>query len=79
MKTQKRIRLHPGDVQLFVDVASSCPFDVFVGNVYRSSRVVDAKSIVGVLGLDFSEPMVVTYDGYKEELDVFLRAKAVTA
>ena len=47
---RKNISLQPSQVKNFVDTASKCNFDV---DIYYNRYVVDAKSILGVLGLDF--------------------------
>ena len=46
----KTIRLTPEDVKHFVDVASKCDFDI---DICYNRYVVDAKSFLGVYGLDF--------------------------
>ena len=55
-----RIRLVPEEINRFVEAASGCDFD-------------DAKSIVGVLGLDFRHPMSVVCHGYDESFDRYLK------
>lgn len=62
----KKISMTPQDVKHFVNVAAKCDFDIDISN---RSFAVDAKSIVGVLGLDFGSPLYVSYDGYNEELE----------
>lgn len=56
----KTIRLTPEDVKHFVDVASKCDFDI---DICYNRYVVDAKSFLGVYGLDFTKPLSVSYDG----------------
>ena len=63
---ERKIKMTPADVQSFVSEASKCDFDIDISN---RSFAVDAKSIVGVLGLDFGSPLYVSYDGYNEELE----------
>ena len=60
----KTIRLTPEDVKHFVDVASKCDFDI---DICYNRYVVDAKSFLGVYGLDFTKPLSVSYDGYNDE------------
>ncbi len=67
----KKITMTPNDVKHFVSVTSKCEFDIDISN---RSFAVDAKSIVGVLGLDFSSPLYVSYSGYNEELETLLHA-----
>lgn len=66
----KTIRLTPDEVQHFVDVTSKCDFDV---DIHYNRYVVDAKSFLGVFGLDFAKPLMVSYDGYNGEFEEMLR------
>ncbi len=77
MKTTRVIKLGLDDVSAFVEAASHCDFEVDIANNSTSRYIVDAKSIVGVLGLDLSNKLVVTYDGYNEEFERFLEAMAI--
>ena len=52
------------------DQASGCDFDV---DIAYNSITIDAKSIVGVLGLDFRHPMSVVCHGYDESFDRYLK------
>ena len=61
---QIKIRLKLEEVKDFVTVASKCDFDV---DVFYNRFVVDAKSIVGVLGLDLNRILTVSYSGYKKK------------
>ncbi len=69
----RTIMMNPSDVNNFVKAASKCDFDIDISN---HSYVVDAKSIVGVLGLDFSRPLYVSYDGYNSEFEAVLGSLA---
>lgn len=71
---QRRIMLKPNDVQNFVNIASECDFDI---DIAYNSYVIDAKSILGVLGLDLSKVLTVTYQGYNEKLENFLTGSAL--
>ena len=62
----KTIRLTPDEVQHFVDVTTKCDFDV---DIRYNRYVVDAKSFLGVFGLDFGKPLTVSYDGYNREFE----------
>lgn len=70
----KTINLSPDKVQHFVDVASECDFEI---DISYNSYVVDAKSFLGVYGLDFRQPLSVSYEGYNEKLEELLRQYAV--
>ena len=65
----KTIQLTPDEVQHFVDVASKCDFDI---DISYNRYVVDAKSFLGVYGLDFKSPLTVSYEGYNAELEALL-------
>jgi len=65
----KTIRLTPDNVQHFVDVTSKCDFDI---DISYNRYVVDAKSFLGVYGLNFNHLLKVSYDGYNAELEELL-------
>ena len=71
---KKHIMLKPAQVKDFVDAATKCDFDV---DIYYNRYVVDAKSILGVFGLDLSQPLTVDYRGYNKNFETFLNAMAV--
>lgn len=66
----KTIRLTPADVQHFVNVTSKCDFDI---DIYYNRYTVDAKSFLGVYGLDFSKPLTVSYEGYNGAFEEMLK------
>ena len=70
----KTIRLTPEDVKHFVDVASKCDFDI---DICYNRYGVDAKSFLGVYGLDFTKPLSVSYDGYNDKFEELLRQYAI--
>lgn len=70
----KTIRLTPNEVQHFVDVTSKCDFDI---DICYNRYVVDAKSFLGVYGLNFGKPLTVTYDGYNAEFEEMLKGYAM--
>ena len=64
--TKKTIRLRNLDeVHEFVRLADACDFDVNIG---YDRVVIDAKSIVGVMGLDLGRNLLVSYDGESQTL-----------
>ncbi|NLL80588.1 MAG: HPr family phosphocarrier protein [Clostridiales bacterium] len=71
---QRRIMLKPEDVKDFVTVASKCDFDI---DIYYNRYTVDAKSILGVYGLDLTKVLTVRYDGYNAGLENYLASFAV--
>ena len=79
MQNKRLIKIVPSIANEFVRIASGCSFEIDVANRRRSSYAVDAKSLVGVLGLDFAEPISVSYYGSDEELEAFLAKYAFEA
>lgn len=71
---QHKIRLRPDEVKGFVTAATKCIFDV---DISYNSYVVDAKSLIGVLGLNFNQVLTVSYNGYDEIFEKFLKRYAV--
>jgi hypothetical protein len=69
-----RIKLTPGEVEQFVAAATRCDFDI---DISYNRYVVDAKSFLGVFGLDFTRPLTVRYDGYNSEFESLIRSKAI--
>ncbi len=72
--TKKTIRLRNLDeVHEFVRLADACDFDVNIG---YDRVVIDAKSIVGVMGLDLGRNLLVSYDGESQTLLHFCEGHA---
>lgn len=69
------ITLTPSMVKEFVKVTSKCDFDIDIASNTR--YIVDAKSILGVLGLDLSRPLTLTYNGFNRELENYIRSHAL--
>ncbi len=67
---QHKIMLRPDEVKDFVAAASKCDFDV---DIAYNRYVVDAKSIVGVLGLDFRKVLTVVCHGYDSDFEALLK------
>lgn len=72
----KTIHLTPDEVQHFVEVASECDFDI---DISYNRYVVDAKSFLGVYGLDFSKPLTVSYNGCYAKLEELLKQYAIAS
>ena len=68
MRTHK-IRLRVDEVKDFVAAATRSDFDI---DISYNRFVVDAKSIVGVLGLDLNQILTVSYNGYDQEFEDYL-------
>ena len=74
MPMYKKIRLTPDEAQHFVYVAGKCDFDI---DIFYNRYVVDAKSFLGVFGLDFSKALTVSYEGYSREFEELLQEHSV--
>ncbi len=72
--TEKNIRLSPDTVVTFVKKSQQCDFNI---DVSYDRTEVDAKSLLGMLSLDFSRIMHVKYYGKDEELEGYLNELAV--
>ncbi len=72
----KPVGITPDEVQHFVDVTSRCDFDI---DICYNRYVVDAKSFLGVYGLDFGKPLTVSYEGYNSELEELLKKIAIAS
>jgi phosphotransferase system HPr-like phosphotransfer protein len=72
---KKSIILKPAQVKDFVNAATKCNFDV---DIYYNRYVVDAKSILGVFGLDLTKKLTVEYDGYEEGFERMLNKLSAT-
>ncbi len=67
---QYKIMLRPSEVKEFVQAATKCDFDI---DIAYNSYIVDAKSILGVYGLDLNRVLTVFCHGYSEEFDRYLQ------
>ncbi len=70
----KIIKLNPGQVKEFVNAATKCDFDV---DISYNHYTVDAKSMLGVFGLDFRRPLKVSYYGFNKEFESYLDKHSV--
>lgn len=58
--SERKIRLNGvNDVSRFVQAAERCDYDV---DVFYNHYIVDAKSLMGVLSLDLTQPLTVRYN-----------------
>ncbi|ADL34892.1 hypothetical protein bpr_I2159 [Butyrivibrio proteoclasticus B316] len=71
---KKHIMLQPTQVQDFVKEATKCDFDV---DIYYNRYVVDAKSILGVFGLDLTKTLTVEYQGHNKQFEQYLNGLAI--
>ena len=71
----QKIRLNEtADVKEFVQAASKCDFDV---DISYNRVIIDAKSILGILSMDLTKVLTVTYHGEDHEFNRFLQKFAV--
>ena len=71
---QHRIKSRPEEVKDFVSAATKCIFDV---DISYNRFIVDAKSILGVLGLNFNQVLTVSVNGYDADFEQYLKKFAV--
>ncbi|MBP3196544.1 MAG: HPr family phosphocarrier protein [Butyrivibrio sp.] len=71
---KKHIVLKPTQVEEFVKEAAKCDFDV---DIYYNRYVVDAKSILGVFGLDFTKTLTVEYSGDNKNFEEYLSGLSI--
>ena len=71
---QRKIKLSVDEVENFVKAACNCAFDI---DISYNRYVVDAKSFLGVYGLDFGVPLTVSYEGYNAQLEELLEKFAI--
>lgn len=71
----QKIRLNEtADVKEFVQAASKCDFDV---DISYNRVIIDAKSILGILSMDLTKVLTVTWHGEDHEFNRFLQKFAV--
>ncbi len=69
--TTHTIRLHNiAQVKDFVNQCSGCSFEITLSS---GQAVINAKSIMGLFGLDLNAPIVMRTEGEGEELAAFLK------
>jgi phosphocarrier protein HPr len=73
---ERKIKLNSQDVEEFVKIASKCDFDI---DVFYNRVVIDAKSILGVLGLDFNKTLTVKYTGENPVFEKMLHKFAIAS
>lgn len=73
---QYKIMLRPDEVKNFVNAASRCEFEV---DICYNRYTVDAKSIVGVFGLDLKQVLTVTCHGYDDNFDGLMKTYAIAS
>lgn len=72
--TERKIKLRPEEVKDFVYKACKCDFDI---DIFYNHYTIDAKSILGVMGLDFNATLTVKYAGYNHDFENCVNKLAV--
>ncbi len=71
-----KIMLRPEEVKDFVAAAGRSSYDI---DIYYNRYVVDAKSILGVLGLDLRKVLTVAINGYDSEFESYIAKFAIAS
>ena len=71
---KRQIKLNPQQAKEFVTTSSKCDFDI---DVFYNRVIIDAKSMLGVLGLDFTKTLTVQYQGYDSNFEQMIDKFAV--
>ena len=71
---KRHIKLTPQLDKEFVSISSKCDFDI---DVFYNRVIIDAKSMLGVLGLDFTKTLTVQYQGYDQVFEQMIDRLAV--
>ena len=71
---ERKIKMTPAEVKDFVNEASKCDFDI---DISYNHYVVDAKSLLGVMGLDFKSTLTLQYAGHNEEFESYVNNLAI--
>ena len=70
MTKQRRIKISSiAEAKEFVARAAECDFDI---NVFYNRVIIDAKSVLGVLSLDFTKVLTVEFSGEDKKFEEFL-------
>lgn len=72
--TERKIMLKLDQAGEFVKVANECDFDI---DIFYNRYSVDAKSILGVMALDFTKVLTVRYYGYNADFEIYLNHFAI--
>lgn len=72
--TVRKVVMGPKEARELVQIASVCDFDI---DISYNRYTVDAKSILGVLALDFSKILTISCNGMNDRLEKFLASHAM--
>lgn len=68
--TAKYGKFGSGCLEDFVTTAEQCDFDI---DIYYDRYIVDAKSFLGIMSLDISRKLYVSFNGYNRNFDTILK------
>ncbi len=71
---ERKIKMTPEEVKDFVNKASQCDFDI---DIFYNHFIIDAKSILGVMGLDFNSTLTVKYACDNHEFESYVNTLCV--
>lgn len=71
---ERKIKMTPDEVKDFVNEASKCDFDI---DIFYNHFIIDAKSILGVMGLDFKSTLTLQYSGENAEFEQYINKLAI--
>ncbi len=71
---ERKIKMTPEQVRDFVHEASQCDFDI---DIFYNHFIIDAKSFLGVMGLDFNAILTLKYAGHNDNFERYISNLAV--
>lgn len=71
---ERKIKMQPDEVKDFVNMTSKCEFDI---DIFYNHFVIDAKSLLGVMALDFRSVLTLRYEGYNRDFENYLQSMAL--
>ena len=71
---ERKIKMTPEEVKDFVNKASQCDFDI---DIFYNHFIIDAKSILGVMGLDFNSILTLKYAGQNDDFESYVDSLCV--
>lgn len=71
---ERKIKMRPDEARDFVEVASKCDFDI---DIFYNHYIIDAKSLLGVMALDFNSVLTIRYNGHNSDFESYLRGFAL--
>lgn len=74
METRKIKLQAPEEVRDFVTAAEKCDFDI---DIYYNRVIIDAKSFLGIMSMDLSNTLNVTYGGYNDDFEGVINKYAI--